>query len=115
MGSKPMRRVIGGVALLFVFFLLSPLLKFDKKEEWQSGWADKLDKLETWTANIPVENYTHLFTSSPKSELSISYDLSVPPKIGCEAVVSSLQLRLIEAYSELLEGVRHVNLWGYLG
>lgn len=53
-------------------------------------------------------------TSSTQAK-NISFDLSKPPTIGCEAIVSRLQLRLIEAYSEMLRGIRYVNLWGYLG
>lgn len=112
MVSKPMRRVVGGIALLLVFFVLTIHLRYDNKKEWYPGWVDTL---ETWTAELPAENYTQAVTSSSVSELPISYNLLVPPKIGCEAVVNDLQLRLVQAYSELLEGIRYVNLWGYLG
>lgn len=44
-----------------------------------------------------------------------TYDKTSPPGTGCEAVVSNLQTRIIEAYSPLFEGIRHINMFGYLG
>lgn len=44
-----------------------------------------------------------------------TYDKSSPPGTGCAEVVSDLQTRIIEAYSPLFEGIRHINMFGYLG
>ncbi|KAH8895293.1 hypothetical protein GQ53DRAFT_616102, partial [Thozetella sp. PMI_491] len=49
-----------------------------------------------------------------KSNKDISYDVKTPPSTGCEDVVSDLQRKLIEAYSERLKGIRYANIWGYL-
>ena len=46
---------------------------------------------------------------------AMSCDKTTPPGTGCEEVVSSLQRLLIEGYTPLFEGIRHVNVWGYLG
>lgn len=44
-----------------------------------------------------------------------TYDKGTPPSTGCEAVVSDLQRRIIEAYAPVFEGIRHINMFGYLG
>ncbi|KAL6887167.1 hypothetical protein HDV57DRAFT_488199 [Trichoderma longibrachiatum] len=49
-----------------------------------------------------------------ESRRNISYDLTVPPSIGCEDIVNDLQQKLIQAYSKSLKGVRYANIWGYL-
>jgi len=54
-------------------------------------------------------------SSSPDGEVPISYNLQIPPKIGCEAVVRDLQEKLIDSYSDILKGIRYANLWGYMG
>lgn len=59
----------------------------------------------------PVE----AFATGSNSSLPISYQLDVPPKVGCESLVQDLQLRLITEYRKLLKGVRYANIWGYLG
>lgn len=68
------------------------------------------DKLRQLKQNIPLFSSEH----SNEPQQPVSFDLSKPPTVGCEDVVSKLQLRLIEAYSQMLKGVRYVNLWGYL-
>lgn len=44
-----------------------------------------------------------------------TFDKTSPPSIGCEAVVSDLQRRIVEVYAPLFEGIRHINMFGYLG
>jgi hypothetical protein len=51
----------------------------------------------------------------PQKRNGIVYDINKPLSVGCEKVVSSLQLKLINDYSEILKGIRYVNIWGYLG
>lgn len=53
---------------------------------------------------------------APSSSAVVNtYDKTTPPSTGCETVVSDLQRRIIEAYSPLFEGIRHINMFGYLG
>lgn len=44
----------------------------------------------------------------------ISYQLDIPPTVGCEDKVNELQQRLIQEYTRLFEGIRYANIWGYL-
>lgn len=44
----------------------------------------------------------------------ISYQLDIPPTIGCEAKVNELQQTLIQEYTRLFDGIRYANIWGYL-
>lgn len=44
----------------------------------------------------------------------ISYQLDIPPSIGCEDKVNDLQQRLIQEYTRLFDGIRYANIWGYL-
>ena len=45
----------------------------------------------------------------------VSYDKATPPSIGCEEVVMDLHNRVMNAYRELLSGIRYAIMWGYLG
>ena len=54
-------------------------------------------------------------TSTTTTELVDTYDKTSPPGTGCEPVVADLQRRVIEAYGPLFEGIRHINMFGYLG
>jgi hypothetical protein len=76
-----------------------------------SEHSDSFPKLRN---SLPWLHVPHTNGRVFKNTGPISYDLNTPPSIGCEAVVSDLQLRLVEAYSQLLMGIRHVNIWGYL-
>jgi len=51
----------------------------------------------------------------PQNRDNIAYKVNTPLTVGCEGIVTALQLKLIERYSDLLKGIRYANLWGYLG
>jgi hypothetical protein len=94
--GKPEGRIaIGAFFVLWLFFAFTFL----------GGRDGSTDSLKAWTG----------YSSSPAVKLPISYNLQVPPKVGCEAVVNDLQSRLIESYADILKGVRYANIWGYLG
>jgi len=76
--------------------------------QWYDAGKQQLDRLKEYGGSLTSNNGT-----SVKS--AVSYNLNKPPTTGCPDIVGKLQLRLIEAYSEMLRGIRYVNLWGYLG
>ncbi|KAF4983361.1 hypothetical protein FZEAL_1213 [Fusarium zealandicum] len=49
-----------------------------------------------------------------KDNTDVSYDLTRVPEVGCEDLVNNLQQRLIHTYQKRLQGIRYVNIWGYL-
>lgn len=141
MASRPLgRAALGAFILLWIFFAFAFL---GGQKEWYpetvNNFNDKVkDQFNSWTSTydsssneeeaeaefVPpvnasiggLEESLQDAESKPEpvSNLPISYQLDVPPKVGCESVVSGLQLRLISEYAKLLKGVRYANIWGYL-
>jgi hypothetical protein len=79
---------------------------------WGSATHDGL----WWTPEITppvydVAEHTDLFKAVGTP---VSYDLTTPPGTGCEAIVDALRVELLKAYTPLFEGLRYVNIWGYL-
>lgn len=114
MASRPLGRfAIAAFILLWILFAFNFIGSGYEDDKW---YSQPVDKLKQWTSN-----YTEALSSlheTPEGDddgVPISYQLDVPPKAGCEDLVGGLQLRLIEEYSKLLKGIRHVNMWGYLG
>lgn len=116
MASKPLCRVAtGAFILLWIFFAFAFMGGRYSGNDW---YNDSVDKFKQWTSNYTdgaelMDNGESYEEVQP--EIPISYNLDIAPKIGCEDVVADLQQRLITAYAELLKGIRHVNIWGYLG
>jgi hypothetical protein len=67
--------------------------------------------------NAGISNLPSSFSSSQKEVVKVidTYDKTTPPSTGCEAVVSDLQSKIIKAYGPVFEGIRHINMFGYLG
>ena len=113
--AGPISRIaICAFIVLWIFFSVGLL---GGRYRHSGLYSSSVDKLKTWSSNT-----TRPLSATEKDEekekgqpVPISYNLEVPPKTGCERVVGDLQLRLIAEYSKLLKGIRHVNLWGYLG
>lgn len=116
MASKPLCRVAtGAFILLWIFFAFAFMGGRYSGNDW---YNESVDKFKQWTSNY-TDSADGAESLMPEEDLQpdipISYNLDIAPKIGCEDVVSDLQQRLITAYAELLKGIRHVNIWGYLG
>lgn len=83
---------------------------------WTSDFAPS-----TQTPAPPKEQEIDLFTEMEAPDLftrgpsPVSYDKTTPPGTGCEAIVAKSQALLIEAYTKYFQGIRYVNMWGYLG
>ena len=67
--------------------------------------------------NAGISNIPSSFTYPAKELITVvdTYDKNTPPSTGCEAVVSDLQSKIIKAYGPVFEGIRHINMFGYLG
>jgi hypothetical protein len=69
--------------------------------------------------NAGISNLPSSFSPSTSSKEVVkvidTYDKTTPPSTGCEAVVSDLQSKIIKAYGPVFEGIRHINMFGYLG
>lgn len=112
-------RGLGRITLIAVFFIwiVGAFLFLGGRynKEWYNAGAEQLEKLKEYGTALTSGNETSTEPAAGQSGKAISYDLTRPPSTGCENIVSKLQLRLIESYSRMLGGIRHVNIWGYLG
>jgi hypothetical protein len=86
------------------------------------GWtSDLAPPAHSGTSQSQIEKKVDLFTEMEDPDLfvrgpsPVSYDKTTPPGIGCEAIVAKSQALLIEAYTKYFQGIRYVNMWGYLG
>lgn len=93
-GSLYIRLALASVAAITLFYLLAP---------------SSVNQISDYTANAIAQ-----YKTAPTND-RISYDLTSPPAHTCTATVSRLQQQLIAAYAPILQGIRYVNLWGYLG
>ncbi len=102
--SRPLSRLAIGACVLFWIFHSFSL----------RGGGYGVDRFKTlvsnYTATLSIPGHV-----ADEQQLPISYNLDVPPEAGCEKLVDDLRLQLITTYTRLLKGIRHVNLWGYLG
>ncbi|KAF2104266.1 hypothetical protein NA57DRAFT_62889 [Rhizodiscina lignyota] len=102
--NRPLGRIaVGAFILLWIIFAFAFLGGRYSDQEW---YSQSVDRFKAWTSS----NYTEVLESA-QQEIE---DENIAPKVGCEVLVSDLQLRLLEEYSQLLKGIRHVNIWGYL-
>ncbi|KAH7119353.1 polysaccharide pyruvyl transferase-domain-containing protein [Dactylonectria estremocensis] len=93
-------RVVVGVTLIIVFVLLTSL--------YTTGNELALSALLNSVQNGISGDKTS--GGDP-----VSYDKNSPPSVGCEDVVSSLQQRVVEAFSREFKDIRYANIFGYLG
>jgi hypothetical protein len=93
-GSLYIRFALAILGAVTLFWLLAP---------------STANQISDYTANAIAQ-----YKTSPSND-RISYDTTTPPAHTCTATVSRLQQQLIAAYAPILQGIRYVNLWGYLG
>jgi len=111
--SRPLGRVVVGTFILLSIFFIFAFI--GGKEDWYSDSADKLNAWSPIFDDVPIDSPNIEADQELTKKIPISYNLKVPPRVGCEPIVEDLQLRLITEYSKLLKGIRYANIWGYLG
>jgi hypothetical protein len=84
---------------------------------WVSGIGEGTELHKQLNAGISNLNIgtPHLYPTTSAPKVVDTYDKTTPPSTGCEEIVSDLQSRIIKAYGPVFEGIRHINMFGYLG
>lgn len=82
---------------------------------WVTGMSDSSRSDFAQQVSNLGSGVTKAYYPPPSSLVVDTYDKTTPPSTGCEGVVGDLQARIIEAYAPLFEGIRHINMFGYLG